>query len=345
MTTQVDQKIIDRIQKLLSLARDGGATEGEADNAMKIAERIMLDNNLSMAQIEMNGGAATEKRLKEQTKGKANYRWQRWIMAAIAEANFCHLLVLTGRRRNRHGSREISLGYEIIGRQSNVAGAYHMYDYLLATCARLRAEYEMRPGRTKEDGALFVEGLANRLAERVIDRHQELLAKQKAEAEAQRREAAARASHPGAAPSGTALVVVMADYAQSEADANRELEMGLEPGTLARQRAEREAAAATRQQRINDLMKLHGISHGVAWNMVYYDQTVEEAKAFQERYEREQEEARNNTSSRSRGGWGRTREDRLNERLYTGAAGEGRRTANNVSLDQQVSGKGTRRIG
>lgn len=332
--TELDIKIVERIQKLLNLARDGGATEGEANNAMEMAERLMLANNLSIAQVEMSGGAATEKRLKEQSKGRANYRWQRWLMSAIATANYCHVLSIVEKRRIRYGAeRDYVTGYQIIGRASNVASTKVMYDYLLQTCARLRADYEMNPGRTSRDGALFVEGLAFRLAQRVEERHEEMLRKQRREAE----EAKARAAHPAAAPTGNALVVVMEDFAAKEADLNNDLRRGWEPGTTLAKRLADDAASRAQDEKIRELMKEHHISYDIAWNMVHLQHTLERAKEYQAQFEA------GRGKSRYRGG--KTREDRLHERLYTGSAGEGRRAAEKVSLNQQVgSGSDTRRI-
>lgn len=44
-------KISDRIRKLLTLARDGGATEAEAARAMELATRLMLEHGISEASV------------------------------------------------------------------------------------------------------------------------------------------------------------------------------------------------------------------------------------------------------------------------------------------------------
>lgn len=340
LNTTPDEKTISKIKKLLNLSRDGGATEGEANTAMALAEQIMLANNLSMAQVEMSGGAAVESRGKTQTRGKANYRWQRWIMTAIAEANFCHLGVITGQRKIRHGYRDISLGYELIGRISNVTAAQNMYEYLLQTCARLRDEYEAQPGNGASEGALFTEGLAYRLAERVQERHKALLEEQRKEAERQKKETAARSSHPAYAGSSNALVVVMADYEQAERDLNTDLRYGLPRGTTAAKRAEREAKSARQDQEMVDLQK-SGVSYDVAYYMVHMGWSRERSEEYVKKSA--EEEKSQGKKSRWRGG-GRTREDRLHERLYTGAAGDGRRRAEDVSLSAQLDKKSNRRL-
>ena len=60
MTAQIDRKTLDKIRKLMNLAKDGGATEGEASVAMEKAREIMATNNLSMAQLEASGKSGGE---------------------------------------------------------------------------------------------------------------------------------------------------------------------------------------------------------------------------------------------------------------------------------------------
>lgn len=339
--SEIDPKVVERIQKLLRLANDGGATEGEASNAMAMADRLMAEHNLTMAALEMSGQQGAEQRLKKEEKGRANYRWQRWLMKAIADANYCVVLANVEQRRMGTGMRDYTTGYQLIGRVSNVTATRHMYDYLLKTCARLRKEYEMEPGNGAKEGSLFVEGLANRLAERVREHHEELLRTQRAEAEKKKREEAARTSHPSAAPTGNALVVVLADFAQTEADLNNDIRQGWEPGTTAAKRAEAEAKARAEKERYQSLIDA-GVESDVAWYMAYMNWEQERA----ERYVAAQKAAEEKSGgrSRSRGGWGRSREDRLNERLYSGAAGDGRRVADKVSLNPQMASSESRRL-
>lgn len=54
----VDPKIVGRIHKLMALARNGAATEAEAELALEHAQRMMQEYNLSIAEIEASGGAS-----------------------------------------------------------------------------------------------------------------------------------------------------------------------------------------------------------------------------------------------------------------------------------------------
>jgi hypothetical protein len=95
-------KVIGRIQKLLSRTKDNaGTTEHEADTALKMAQELALKHNLDMAAIEASGPSSItnpdNERVKEAMTGKAMYKWQRQLAKYVAEANFCYHLI---RERN-----------------------------------------------------------------------------------------------------------------------------------------------------------------------------------------------------------------------------------------------------
>lgn len=308
MTAQIDRKTLDKIRKLMNLAKDGGATEGEASVAMEKAREIMAANNLSMAQLEASGksGGEGSARLKSGMKGKALYKYQQSLMATIADTNFCAVLVDSERRGNRY----IDTGYTVIGREVNVAAVANMFDYLNASLERIVTPHlESNSQRLSRWAVSFKEGAAQRLAERLRERHQEKLAEQSAAARAQR-EAQANSSNSSA--SG-ALVVVMEDFAQAEADANLEHRMGWEPGDAAARRAQSEARAAE------------------------YKRQEEERRANLTEEEREAEDA---AKAKDWEEWSK-RWDREQDRYWAnkdqGAYFKGRAAADDIGLDDQVS--------
>ena len=338
----IDPKVIDRIRKLLNLARDGGATEAEAALAMERAEAIALDNNLSMAMVEASGGAVAEKRLKDAFSGRASFRWQRFLMEEIAKARFCHVIVIETSSRIRYGYKRLQTGYEIIGRESNVTIARAQFEYLNETIARLRKEY----GGSAKDGALFSEGVAGRLRERIAEGHRVSMREQKERAEASRRERETRSKHPSAAPdTGNALVIVLEDYATEEAEKNNDLRQGWPQGTTRAKREESERKERERNERYNALLK-EGVNSNVAFLIAHLGWTKERAEA----YEAAQAEARKSGSNRSRSyRYRKTREERMRDREYENTFSrqyqDGARAGDNVGLDQQVGNRPTKKIG
>jgi len=343
----IDPKTIDRIKKLLNLARDGGATEAEANLAMERAEAIMLENNLSIAAIEASGGIG-EQRLKEE-QGNANYRWQRKMMEAIAKANFIDMEVSFKRVAKRNGYRDAATGYQLIGRVSNVTAAKQMYEYLIQTASRLRREYAEEKNETSglilhstKDAALFVDGLGNRLAERIEARHAVLLREQREKAEAEA--AARRASAAEGGRGDTSVpVVILDDYAQTEREANNDVRHGYPVGTTTAKRKEREARSAENDRKMKEVMAA-GYSWDIAYYVVYMQMTLERAieTDLKDRARKAAEEAAPKKKTKERAyRYRKTREDYQAEwdarKSYTAGWRAGTAAADKVSLDDQIA--------
>ncbi len=340
LNNTIDPKIIERLQKMLRLANDGGATEGEANNAMEIAERIMLENNLSMAMVEASNGKAAEDRLKHRIDKGARYRWQRKLMWAIAQSCFCYLTELSIQKPNRFGMQDITIGYNLIGRVSNVETAKQMYEYLIHTITRLKRDYSS----DRKSQELFVAGISDRLRSRVIQRHRDQIAAQKAEAEKQRREQETRSRHPASAPAtGNALVVVLEDYERMERDFNEDFRQGWAPGTTMRKRQE-----ASDRHHEAEILKAKLIAEGVdpevAYDMAHLGWTREKAEEYEARVKAQAQSDTDKPSGR-RYRYKRTREDRLNDWDYERSQSEqyrdGVRAGDSVSLNEQVGSKTT----
>lgn len=264
----VEDKVLERIRKLLRLANDARGNEHEAALAARRAGELMEEHGLSTATIEASGGVG-EGRTQEESESFERGRapWMAELMRQVAEANFCLCEVdLIG------GGRKTRMAFRLFGRESAVAGAFALADYLRGTIWRLSAGTE-RPH-------YFRSGCAERLGERVRDGHEVALAEQRAEAERTAKEAAARAKHPGAAPSSTALTVILEDYAQAEKDFNEDLRRGLPQGTTAAERAAKLARRAELERQYQQLKK-DGIDGGVAWNMVFMNMDLARAVAYE----------------------------------------------------------------
>ena len=244
----VDDKIIKRLQALLALAEGRGATEAEAALAMERAQDLLAKHNLSMASVFAAGAKDTEKREESElaaikgSKGRAAmYKWQQELMRSIADANYCrHWIRTTYNAYNGHSKLN---SHVLIGRESNVVACRLMFEYLLQSMDR------MIPVNDKSRSAYsWKEGCVDRLRERIEQQRwdrEEANRKEAAEAELRAKEAQAQAKHPASAPSplGTshAPTVILADYAQEEEDLNADVRRGVEPGTTAREKREREA--------------------------------------------------------------------------------------------------------
>ena len=95
----MDNKLLARLQKLLALANDARGNENEASAAMEKVQTLLAEHNLSIADLESKGeGTAQDAlRVREQKSSNAMYEYQRELMHAVAEAQYCtHWISETG---------------------------------------------------------------------------------------------------------------------------------------------------------------------------------------------------------------------------------------------------------
>lgn len=336
--TQQQNPIFERIRKLLAMAdTKRGATEAEAHTAATMVQRILQDNGLTMAEVEAAGGStgADGKRSKEVADRRALYKWQRDLMASLAENFFCMHLIEEHLKNDGRRLRK-SKQHVLIGRFVNVQATVNMYDYLTVAIRRAADEHGYDHRTNEKQHHMFLEGATSRLRDRLADRRRE----REAEDAKARDEQAKRDRHPGAAPIvGTALVV--ADVYQSEQDYNTDLNMGLPPGTTAARRAKH-----AHEQHLMDEKRKQLEAEGYNWVEAWYlasgyepdrakkladDYLAREAKAAgKQRKERAYRE-----SASDRRAW---------ERQSSGAYRDGTRAAENIGLDDQVGHAKTRSI-
>src|SRR5215472_4319088 len=85
----VSEQILARVRKMLALANDAGATEGERDNALRMAHATLAKYNLDLAAAEIAGGEderadSLEPRV-EQAGKFGGWAWAQHIANSIAE--------------------------------------------------------------------------------------------------------------------------------------------------------------------------------------------------------------------------------------------------------------------
>lgn len=197
-----EERILDRVRKMLALANDTAATEGERDNALRMAHNLMAKHQLDMADVDQRKRDLDDPRGLFTLDGW-NIPWCRRVRHAIARLFMCkYYSGKINATRGRH---------TFIGRESNATTAMLMGDWIVLGLLR---EADKRYGhRLTPMGRSFGEGAASKLHERV---NQLLADKQKEFTSA-----------------GYALVI--ADLAKIEADANEEFHLStgtkLKPAT------------------------------------------------------------------------------------------------------------------
>ena len=160
-TTDTNGDIVEKIRKMLRLARDAGATEAEAATAMGMAQRLMLQHNIDnveevVEQVAIQG---------DWHNYEIDKRWQQLLLLAIAKLYNCRSLM------NRDGR------VQFIGKASNVlvcadtlvwvteqVNSLHKEALKAFGNGRKLTKYEYRDFRLT-----FKEACANRIYQRVIE--------------------------------------------------------------------------------------------------------------------------------------------------------------------------------
>lgn len=163
-----NKSILQKIKKLLNLAKDSAASEGEVSNAMRMAQELMTKHRLSLAEAESVDLNNQSKSSRYATEAKFNlnkrtfYRWEKRLVSIVARLMSVEALLSF-------------TGPIFIGVESDAHIAVEMYAYLRESALKLRKEYsKANPGeREQVGGALWDEsymaGLCNRLSERVTE--------------------------------------------------------------------------------------------------------------------------------------------------------------------------------
>lgn len=197
-------KIIVRIRKLMYLA-NGGATEAEAEQAMRMAHALLAEHNLSLTEIMKEASDTLGDRVidSEYVDG-VNDPWRRSIWHATADLYFCSYFYSPKYEWRRGKQQRVRIRHNLVGKPHNILVTKLMVQYLVNTVRRLARE-SARNVPPCEHGSFensFKVACAKRLVERIWDRRYQ------------------SEEHPTTAPCGTTLPALRSLYA-TEMEANQ----------------------------------------------------------------------------------------------------------------------------
>lgn len=157
-----EQKIIDRIAKMLRLAQNDGATEGERDNALRMAHATLAKYNLNVSQIELETGKKDtgEVRTRHEQKFYGRTPWARAVSIDIGRMLFCKYYYIPKR-----GDRT-NVIHCFIGRHSNAISAGLLAEFVVKSIlseAKSLGKSSSDPHFAKE----FCLGACYRIRERI----------------------------------------------------------------------------------------------------------------------------------------------------------------------------------
>lgn len=157
-----EEKILSRVRKMLALANDSAATEGERDNALRMAHNLLTKHNLDMEDVSQAARDADDPRGVYSMDGWG-IPWCRSIRNIIAKLFMCkYVSCKINTTKYRH---------DFIGRESNATTAMYMADWIVL--GLLREADKRYEHRLTAAGRSFGEGAAAKLWDRVKEMQRE----------------------------------------------------------------------------------------------------------------------------------------------------------------------------
>lgn len=182
MSISIDQKIKDRVKKLLNLANDSAAFDGEIDNALRAARKLMLEHNITERDLEtakdnMSQETVVNGQVETYSFGAHVSTWEGVLMMAVMKlvgTVGCYKTATTVERRAAHGTLEfdskgnIKTGTKLFfyGPEADARDAADLFEewvHVIATMARLH-----HGGCFKGNGRAYAEGFATALQTKVV---------------------------------------------------------------------------------------------------------------------------------------------------------------------------------
>lgn len=151
-------KILNRIKKMLALANDLAATDGERDNALRMAYATMAKHNIDMATVEQSTGKKADEVRIDFPNVSWSWTWARSVNHITAKLFFCKYYYF----EKINGTQ---ITHHFVGRESNAMTAAVMADYLVNSILKEgRALYK---SNTSAPMRSFAVGAAHALSKRV----------------------------------------------------------------------------------------------------------------------------------------------------------------------------------
>lgn len=159
------QKIIERVQKMLRLAEDKGASEGERDNAMRMVHAYLAKFNLDMETVRSNG---KDQKIDEEGGGpRTHYThsffgrpWACNAAAAVGDLCFCAYLYRSARM-----SKDCK--HFFIGRTANAVTAAYLAEFVVKSIHKEGKKRQRIEGQGNPWFLSFAWGAALKVRERV----------------------------------------------------------------------------------------------------------------------------------------------------------------------------------
>ncbi len=159
MDNTEQSRILSRVRKMMNLANDAGATEGERDNALRMAHATLAKYNLELsdATLAQNSNAAATEAREQCAEVFLGTVWARQIAQSSAKLFFCMYFY------TKLGPNTDNVKHYFIGRHSNVVTAREMSQYLINSVHREAKAYQRTVRGSYEQYRSFATGAMNKI--------------------------------------------------------------------------------------------------------------------------------------------------------------------------------------
>ncbi len=127
-------KVLARVKKMMNLANDAAATEGERDNALRMAHATLAKYNLSMAEASSTDLSGQEKRV-DMGITNLGFPWAKQTAFAVAKLFFCQYFT-SGAYTRGGNKRSDACKHYFVGRESNAITASEMAVFVMQSIFR-----------------------------------------------------------------------------------------------------------------------------------------------------------------------------------------------------------------
>lgn len=151
--------IIEKVEKLLNLANDPSASQGEIENATKMANKLMMKHQLSSNDLLL-GYSEVSKETLECFPKKSEYKEWLWdLMNAIARGNMCTTFANKQYQWNEKtwGNDGIGFNVTLVGSKTNRRICTQMYELCVKMFPNLAEQaWKIRTKKTVEEVKEFL---------------------------------------------------------------------------------------------------------------------------------------------------------------------------------------------
>lgn len=143
------ERILDRVRKMLALANDKGATEGERDTALAMAHKLLAKHQLDLEDVDARARERDDPRVHFAMEGWGML-WCRQVRQTVAKLFM--VKYIQGRKINA-----TRMEHHFVGREAAATTAAYMADYiirgLIRETAKLYGHHLNAPARAFNHGA------------------------------------------------------------------------------------------------------------------------------------------------------------------------------------------------